>query len=353
MMSKQIPIVIPSYEPDDFLYNTCKALVEAGLCNIIVVNDGSSQSHQKYFDAIKKDFSIPVLEHSVNRGKGRALKTAFEYIIQNIPDAIGCVTADSDGQHTPKDIKKCIESLAENQNSLILGCRDFSKDDVPLKSRFGNELTKKTCSFLCGIQVSDTQTGLRGIPLSFMKELLSVKGERFEFETYMLIESKGKYPITEIEIETVYDSKENHKTHFDPIRDSIRIYKIFGIMFLKFIFSSLSSFLIDVLLFSLFCLLFKESFPIYYAGIATVLARVLSATYNCLINYKFVFKSEQRLIKSIVKYFALAVCQMLVSALLVTAGTLLLTNIPATAIKIVIDLFLFFASYYIQNRYVF
>ena len=124
-------------------------------------------------------------------------------------------------------------------------------------------------------------------------------------------------------------------------------------MFLKFIFSSLSSFLIDILLFSLFCLLFKESFPLYYAGIATVLARVLSATYNCLINYTFVFKSEQRLIKSIVKYFALAVCQMLVSALLGTAGTLLLTNIPATAIKIVIDLFLFFASYYIQNRYVF
>ena len=270
-----------------------------------------------------------------------------------MPDAIGCITADSDGQHTPTDIKKCMEALEQRPNALILGCRDFSGEDVPTKSRFGNELTKKICSFLCGIKVSDTQTGLRGIPLEFMRELLSIKGERFEFETYMLIETKGRYEIFEVEIETIYDSKENHKTHFNPILDSIRIYKIFAKILVKYIFSSLSSCVLDVVLFALFSQLLKGVSPLFYATIATVIARVISATYNCLVNYKLVFNSKKNLSGAMLRYFTLAAIQMLLSATLVTVGIMLLGFIPDIIIKIIVDTILFFASYYFQNKYIF
>ena len=252
-INKRIPIVIPSYEPDEKLCILLDGLKKNGFTEVVIVDDGSEgEEYRQIFEKAYGEFGYTVLHHAVNLGKGRALKTAFNYCILTYPDAIGCVTIDSDGQHTPEDIRKCMEMLKKNPNHLILGCRDFYSDNVPKKSRYGNTITRRVCSAVCGVKVSDTQTGLRAIPKAFMAELLNTRGERFEFETNMLIDSKDKYPITEVPIETVYDSVEDHQTHFDPIKDSIRIYKIFGGRFVKFLFSSLSSSVIDLILFSVF-----------------------------------------------------------------------------------------------------
>lgn len=352
MINGKIPVVIPSYEPDDCLVSTCKTLIHYGIKNIIVVNDGSNTEYDCYFNAVK-ELDVVVLTHTENRGKGRALKTAFEYILREMPDSIGCITADSDGQHSLKDIINCMNALAENPDSLILGCRNFSGDNVPAKSKFGNELTKKICSFLCGVKVSDTQTGLRGIPLEFMAELLNVKGERFEFETYMLIETKEKHPIYEVEIDTIYDSKENHKTHFNPIKDSIRIYRIFAQIFLKYIISSVSAFLLDLFLFTLFSKTLKPGYPLLYVTLATVFARLISSTYNCLINYRFVFRSKNKITSAVFKYFILVAVQMCLSALFVTMGIRIISFAPDVIVKMVVDTALFFGSYYFQRKFIF
>ncbi|EJW97654.1 glycosyltransferase, group 2 family protein, partial [gut metagenome] len=174
----------------------------------------------------EQQYNYTVLRHVVNQGKGRALKTAFNELLNREEPVFGCVTADSDGQHTPLDICRCMDMLKQHPQALVMGCREFTSNQVSFKSKLGNELTRTICSFLCGIQVSNTQTGLRGVPREFMKELLNVPGERFELETNMLIACKNRIEIQEVPIQTVYDSKVDHKTHFDPVRDSIRIYKI-------------------------------------------------------------------------------------------------------------------------------
>ena len=220
-----------------------------------------------------------------------------------------------------------------------MGSRNFDSEDIPWKSKLGNELTKKVCSYLCGIKVSDTQTGLRGIPHEFMKELMNVPGERFEFETNMLIRSRDKFEIIEIPIQTIYESKKDHKTHFDPILDSIRIYRIFGILFLKYIISSLSSSVLDLLLFSAFCGLLHSWNELYYVTVATAAARVISATKNRGI--------------SVMKYFMLAVCIMLSSALLVTFGVRLFSDSSEVFIKLIVDTALFFVSYKVQQVFVY
>lgn len=135
------------------------------------------------------------------------------------------------------------------ENKLILGVGKFDSEGIPWKSRFENTMTEKVFQYILGVHVSDTQTGLRGIPTNFMKDLLDVNGERFEFEMRMLLESAGKYDICEIPIETIYDSKTEHQTHFNPIKDSIRIYKILAEKFIKFILTSFSSSIIDLIVF--------------------------------------------------------------------------------------------------------
>lgn len=257
----RIPVVIPAYEPDGKLLDLCRSLVESGIGDIVVVDDGSGKEYQPVFKAVQEECCGVVLRHAANMGKGRALKDAFNFLLNEREDLVGCVTADSDGQHTVKDILKCMEALEQDHNCFILGCRDFDQPDVPFKSRFGNKLTQKVCKGLCGIAVSDTQTGLRAIPKEFMEYLLNTSGERFEFETNMLVESRGRFGIVEVMVETVYDSKTEHKTHFDPVRDSIRIYKIFGGIFFKFLVSSFSSSILDILLFLLFCPLLQAAAP--------------------------------------------------------------------------------------------
>ncbi len=236
-MKEIIPIIIPAYEPDERLIELIHNLTQSEE-QIVIVDDGSGSAYTSIFDKCRIALGNKgiILSHETNRGKGRALKTAFSFVLENYPDAVGIVTADSDGQHTQLAIASVKEELKKHPNALILGVRSFDGDGIPWKSVFGNKLTVKILSYVSGVRISDTQTGLRGIPKEFTRQLLEVKGERFEFETEMLVESAGEYPIIEIPIETIYDSKENHQTHFNPIVDSIKIYRIFGKILLKYIF---------------------------------------------------------------------------------------------------------------------
>ena len=351
-----IPIVIPSYEPDERLIMLLHDLDEKEMGPVIIVNDGSSEKYDSIFKEAESIISKRggrFISYRPNRGKGRALKTAFSYITENMPDALGCVTADSDGQHTPDCINRIKDTLTANPNNLILGVRKFEKKDIPWKSWFGNTVTIGVFSYVAGMRVSDTQSGLRGIPFKFMKELIDCKGERFEYEMQMLLECAGRYDLTEVPIATIYESKENHQTHFKPVRDSLRIYKILGKKFVKFLFASLSSFVIDILLFHLFVFLFKDAFTALYITMATVGARVISAVYNYLINYKFVFKSRASKSVSLAKYALLAIVQMLLSAGLVSLIVFLIPGAWETLVKVIVDTVLFLLSYSIQQRFVF
>lgn len=355
-MENLVPIVIPAYEPDDRLLTLLDALTRHGQGPILLVDDGSGGAYAEIFAkaaAYVQQSGGTVLVHEINRGKGRALKTAFDYVLKTYPDAIGVVTADSDGQHSPACIGAVADALRQHMDSLVLGVRSFDGENVPWKSRIGNKLTMKVLGYVSGLHVSDTQTGLRGIPAGFMRELLAVPGDRFEFETEMLLESVGRWPVVEVPIQTIYDSRENHQTHFDPFNDSLRIYRILARKFVKYLFASLSSSVVDIVLFAVFCPLLRDRLPMYYVAFSTVLARVISAAYNYAVNYKVVFKSKERPGMAAARYAALAVVQMTCSALLVSGGVALFRPLPEVSVKIVVDILLFFASYYIQQNFVF
>lgn len=349
-----VPIVIPSLEPDERLMILLQDLQKAQISPVILIDDGSSPEYKHYFDEAQNQYGCTVLRHHVNMGKGRALKTAFNYCLNTYPQMIGCVTADSDGQHSPECIKKCMNALQENPGKLILGCRDFDAQGVPDRSRMGNKITRKVCKLLCGVSVTDTQTGLRAIPKEFMRYLLNVSGERFEFETNMLLETKDRIRIIEVPVETIYDSKDNHQSHFNPVKDSIRIYRLFGREFGKFLLTSVSSCVIDFALFAMFCTAFRGMQDSWYIILATALARMISATYNYLMNYKVVFKSKAGLKHSALRYVALAVAQMFMSA---GGVTLLVSVVPVSVkevyVKIPVDTILFFVSYIVQREFVY
>jgi len=203
---------------------------------------------------------------------------------------------------------------------------------------------------LCGIDIPDTQTGLRGISREFMKVLMNTSGERFEFETNMLLAAKEcDIPFNIVLIDTVYID-DNATSHFHPIRDSIKIYSIFA----KFLFSSLSSSLIDILMFTVFVAMLRGVSPAYYIYIATALARVISAVYNFNMNKHTVFRNKDKDKWIAVRYFSLCVVQAVASALCVKGlFTLIAGKLGESVIKIVVDTILFFISFGIQREWVF
>lgn len=349
-MQDEIVILIPAYKPDRVFNDICNSL-----CNnkvkLVIVDDGSGNDYECLFRKLSTE--CVVLTHALNRGKGAALKTGFDYILRNFPGVAGCVTADADGQHKIDDILSCAYVLLNNKNSLILGCRTFDGGHIPWKSKIGNKLTRRLCKYFIGLDISDTQTGLRGIPADFMKCLLKIKGERYEFEMNMLIESqKYNIPIIEIPIETVYENN-NKATHFNPFLDSLRIYKMLGVVFFRYIFSSLSSSALDIALFGVLRMVWRRWDSLWGILCATIFARIVSSIYNCLINYSFVFDSKEKKCISYAKYMMLATVQMLISVVLVLVFSTQLKALPEVVIKAFVDTMLFFLSFKIQQMYIF
>ena len=349
-MEKQVPVIIPAYEPDEKLIKLLDELKKEGISPVVVVNDGSQGTgFDALFDVARQRGAV-VLEHAVNLGKGRALKTAFNYCLTEYKDLLGAVTADSDGQHAVEDIKKCMRALIEEPGTLILGVRNFDEAGIPARSVFGNKTTSIVMKLLCGLSVSDTQTGLRGIPSEFMRFLLTEKGERFELETNMLLDTRDLgIRIKEIPIKTIY-LEENKSSHFNPLKDSLRIYAVF----FKFLFSSLSSSVVDIVLFSIFCAVLKNvPLAMGYIMLSTILARVISAVYNFLINYQVVFMGKGSRARAAVRYFLLAVCIMLLSGFLVSFFHGLIPGSPEALVKIPVDCVLFLLSFLVQREVVY
>ena len=340
-------VLIPALNPDDKLLQLIKNLNELDIHKIVVVNDGSDSSCFSVFEKLERDYNCIIITHEKNEGKGAALKTGIAAINKMGLNIAGYITADADGQHSPYDIVRISETLNKNPSSLILGARDFDKKNVPFKSKYGNKITSLIFLLITGRRCSDTQTGLRGIPVSLTDELLKTEGKRFEYETNMLVKlAKNKVNFIEVPIETIYDDG-NRKSHFRPFKDSFLIYR----QIIKFILSSVLSSVIDLTLFTLFrkTIFAQSGFKIIYS---TITARLISGIFNYNLNKKAVFENKEKNIGPFLKYLALFLTQMTLSSISVH----LLANIKSaneTLLKIIVDTILFLFSFIIQKIFVF
>lgn len=354
-----ISVVLPSLDPDDKLVAVIDGLLEYGFTDIILVNDGSNPENLHYFeDAAAQHPQIHLLHHPVNRGKGAALKTAFTWFLENRPDSIGVVTVDGDNQHHPEDTRSCAEHMAEHDR-LVLGVRDFSLPHVPPRSRTGNRITSGVFKVFVGMTISDTQTGLRAIPTKDLKILNTIAGDRFEYETNMLLAMK-EYGIAfdEVKIRTVY-IEENKSSHFHAVRDSWRIYKLILAHFFRYGLSSIVSFVVDVGLVALLTALCGDFLSgLALTAAATIPARVISSLINFFMNKQLVFHSKVSTGNAMLRYYTLAI-PVLIAQTLLTDGVYRLFSIGAdrmllrSLIHVVVMVVLFTVTFVIQQRWVF
>ena len=200
--AEQAVILIPSLEPDGRLPAYIQELKQSGFAHIVVVDDGSGEAFRPVFDEVSAVEDTVVLRHEVNKGKGVALKTGYRYIMENLPDITGVITADADGQHTVTDCLRLAAELEKGEKALYLGSRDFNLECIPPKSRSGNKITSAVFKLLYGQYLPDTQTGLRAFRKEELPFMTEVEGERYEYEMKVLIAcSRARIPMIPVTIE--------------------------------------------------------------------------------------------------------------------------------------------------------
>lgn len=365
-------IIIPALNPDEKMLRLVRDLRAYGFERIITVDDGSEAAYRQLFEAAQT-LGCVVIRHEQNRGKGAALRTAMR-TSQQLYGEVSFITVDADGQHLPEDILRVAEAMELHPASLVLGTRDFSGDHVPKKSLLGNRITAKVFRLTTGIDCPDTQTGLRGIPSCLTDLACETSGNRYEYEMNFLMDASQRVPFVSVPITTVYEDG-NKCSHFRPVRDSILVYK----RPLRFVASSLTGAVCDVLLFALLLYFFTgrwnvsagQTLPgggivtqgaagvsglrqyVYGAHVilfATIAARIGSGIVNFLMNKYWSFESRASGRKELLRYGILFAAQMFASAGL---AMLLSLIIPSVAGKMIADTSLFFISYVIQQRWVF
>lgn len=329
---ENIFVVIPTLNPNIDLLDSFIQELKKEFTNILVYNDGSREKYDDYFKKLSDD-GVIVLKHCVNMGKGRAMKDAFNYLLNEYPDLDGVVTADSDGQHSVKDVKKCANLIKKNPESLILGCRDFDDKNVPKRSKLGNKITRCVLKSMVGVSLKDTQTGLRGLPKEVMLKLVTTEGERFEYETKQLIDTAyRKIPIVEYKIDTIYIN-ENSESHFNAVTDSIKIYKLFS----RFFGYTICYWILDLVLFMILYHFIGNANSIMFS---TIIARTISCIYKYSVKEKLAYRG----FKKMMLFIFISFVQMILSGAMVQLLAATFTNTNVVLLKVIIDIVIYIVT---------
>lgn len=283
-------VLLPAYNPNIMMLKTLRELKSEGF-GVVVVNDGSIKEFEELFIEARK-YAV-VLSYEKNMGKGYALKYGMQKIREYFPDAQRFITADADGQHSTEDIIN-IRDKMRGGDDFVLGTRDF-KGNTPLRSRVGNSMSRFVFAVSTGYYLGDNQSGLRGFDMRHVPWMVKVGGDRYEYEMNVLICAvKQRIKIRTVAIKTIYID-DNRSSHFNPIRDTLRIHKN---MF-KCAGGSLISVFLSIVLVTLIDIFFGFSMwplRLYAVGMLSV---ILSWVLNRFVWYrKFAFRGDKRLVFS-------------------------------------------------------
>jgi len=215
----KICILIPAYNAQETLGSVLRK-VEPLKIDIIVVDDGSSDETKR----VSPEMGVHLLSHPVNLGKGAALRTGFQYILQKDYEVV--ITLDADGQHNPSEIPFLLRIFQNVKPDILIASRAAEFGKMTFLRRFWNRLGVKAVARLCHSDITDSQSGFRLIRTSLLKEV-NLSTSRFETELELLIKAcKKGFSVLSIPINT-QKVDGTSSTHFRPVADTWRVCKLF------------------------------------------------------------------------------------------------------------------------------
>ena len=205
--------IIPAYNEEKALADVIGKTLE-NVDEVIVVDDGSSDKTSE----VAIEAGARVIRHSVNLGKGEALKSGFKAIGD---DSI-IITIDGDGQHNPSEIPDLVRPIVEDGADLVNGSRYMNgpEENTPAYRRVGQKVLDIATNISAGTKVTDSQSGFRAFsPQS--KNVFRFKDTGFGIESEMLVDAaEAGLKIVEVPITVRYDLDGSTK---DPITHGVGV----------------------------------------------------------------------------------------------------------------------------------
>lgn len=217
MSALRCAVVMPTYNNAGTIAKVISDVKEYA-ADVIVVNDGSTDDTKDILSSIS---DIKVVDYPNNKGKGYALKLglkkAYEWGFRY------AITIDSDGQHYADDIPAFIEKIEEKPDSLLIGARNLTADNMPSKNTFANKFSNFWYKVETGQTLSDTQSGFRLYPLDKLQKIHFIT-RRYEFEVEIIVRAAWRgVNVENIPIKVYYPPEEERVSHFRPLQDFTRI----------------------------------------------------------------------------------------------------------------------------------
>lgn len=331
--------------------------------NIVVVDDGSRGENTHYFDIAEQKYGTHVLHHSENEGKESALKTGFNYVLENFEDYDGVVTLHLNGKHSIDTIQRGVNLFYKENEAIVFGTRYYKyPDGQEQEVDWTKTYSESVLQAITGLEFKNRKTGMMVLPMTYIDELIQIEGEDESYEVNVaLFARNNQIRRLQVLIETIYMEDEVDAGEEKPSEEAdenenqegknplLRFFN-YNAVFLKYIVSAVTTFIIDNGLFTIVLALFMVD---TFVGItiSTGIARIVSSVVNYLMNRFFVFKGAAE--ESTLKFFLLTAVKIIVSAILVSMANSVFTFIHTTILKIIVDGLLFTISYYIQKKYIF
>ncbi|MCL5772095.1 MAG: glycosyltransferase family 2 protein [Actinobacteria bacterium] len=218
----KVAILIPAYNEGKYIKAVINKCINYNL-DIIIINDGSTDNTNEILKEFKSENKIIVINHDINKGKGEALKTGFNYIINN--NYSGVITIDADGQHDTNEIQNFLNEIKNNNPDLIIGSRFQNTKGMPFIRKFVNFFTSWIISSIAGKKIEDVQSGFRYINRDVLKNI-KLETKNFDTEPELILKAGWlNYDIKNIPIKTIYYPGEI-KSHVNPVIDTIKFFKL-------------------------------------------------------------------------------------------------------------------------------
>lgn len=210
-------VLIPTYNNAGTLAQVISDVKEYA-SDVIVVNDGSTDNTAEILTAIE---DIHIISYAENRGKGYALKLglskAYEWGYRY------AITIDSDGQHYADDIAVFVERIEQSPDTLLIGARNLTADNMPSKNSFANKFSNFWFKIETGQSLSDTQSGYRLYPLEKLQNIRLIT-RRYEFEVEIIVRAAWRgVKVENVPVKVYYAPDDKRVSHFRPLRDFTRI----------------------------------------------------------------------------------------------------------------------------------
>ena len=214
--SRNTVALIPAYLEGERVGEVVRR-VRAQMDSVLVVDDGSTDNTAEQ----AREAGAEVIVHAKNAGKGAAIKTGFQALLERGVEYV--LILDGDGQHLPEEIGGFLAAAAQGSCGMLVGNRMHNTDGMPLVRWMTNRFMSWMISRLCKQPIPDTQCGFRMIHRDVIPSLFC-ESNAYDYETEMLlIASKNGHRICSVPVTTIYGDEQS-KIH--PFKDGMRFLKL-------------------------------------------------------------------------------------------------------------------------------